>query len=251
VTHVSPAPWEFERHRRGVIRWHPFDSVLNIGLNSTGSSATLLSPTLQLFSGGVIALNANKGREAVEKESVDQWVNADQVTRYFGLLHHLTVFMNLNGIAIGATVGKAYAGVFLVAMGVAAFPATPGVPVCALLASMDQGFTHRWELLTAPGDGVTGITSTVLTGVAGPFSNQNSNPIPSQRLELVYKPGEYVSAAVDGLVGATVTGASLPLTAYNYGVGQNLAGVGVYSGPDINDSTRAQFASFMIETNWV
>ena len=127
------------------------------------------------------------------------------------------------------------------------FPAAPTFPY-ALLRFRKNGSgapDPHWDLLTAVGDGVSATVTTRLTNVAVPVDDGTAN----YRLELVYKPGEYVTALIDGIVGATVTGASLPNPTYALAAGNEfIAGVGSYVvAGAVGDRAQSSWHSIMLE----
>lgn len=254
-----PAPWEFERHRRGSIRWYPFDALLFNGLGSAGSVRALASPIASLFTGASTATPQNRGIEQIERKQAtnfsDIWTGIDGLN-YWSRPHRMTCFMGFGISIITPIGGRLYGGIFLGGWNqqnsLPPVPTGPGParPV-VLLRYARNGLIEatpdeRYELVTAKGDGSEAVI-TRLTGISGPISDLNANPR-TQRLEIMYMPGEYVSAAIDGVVGATNT-TGLPDTAIVPTVTQVLAGHGVWlEASNAGDAARMDFHSLMIET---
>ena len=115
---VTLPPWETERHKRGSIRWYPFDTALNNGLSSAGSSTALGLPGLNLDTGPSTATPQNRGREGVERKqganTADLWTGIDGLN-YFGRVHHITCFVGMGLSLITPIGGRIYAGIFLMA----------------------------------------------------------------------------------------------------------------------------------------
>lgn len=251
-TFVQQAPWEFERHRRGTIRWYPFDNALGIGLNSAGSSATVVVPMVTLASGALSATPQSKGREMVERNSGtnDLWEGYD-LLNYWGRPHRLSIYM---GIGSGQASPSGSTTLY------ALFMKNPGNPpwnlnganaVVALYADIGNGtdgFNPRWFLWTSQG-GFAGGHTTQLTGVNPPWHPATGlGAAKTTRMEIVYDPGQKVTALIDGVVGAETT-TDLPNTANPPAIGTTLAGCGAYINQGaINDQSRADFSSLMIET---
>ena len=249
-TFVSQPPWEFERHRRGSIRWYPFDALLNNGLASAGSTAVVTAPSLELFSGLLAALGSSKGREAVEKDNFNIWMSNDALD-YWSRPHKLTVFTNI-GLANASVLGAfTYTALFMQPPGLPPWSTTPAFPYVILRYARNSildpgGEDERFELIVAPGDGITAQTITRLTGVDPPRSPISPGGSRAQRWEIFYMPDQYVSAAINGVTGATVT-TNLPISATVPGI--NLAGIGVYlEAGQVNTSARSSWHSMMLET---
>jgi hypothetical protein len=98
---------------------------------------------------------------------------------------------------------------------------------------------YTYEIFTAHGNGAAGVF-TPLTGIP------TGGHFVSQRLMLVVLPGVSVQGYVNGVLGATVTGASIPDNATATAADQ-AAGVYVRCSPNANDETIARFAGFQVE----
>lgn len=254
---VSSPPWEFERHRRGAIRWYPFDSLLNIGANSAGSTATLIAPGVRLATGALSATPQNKSREMCEKlAATTLWTGIDTLD-YWSRSHHLQCFVTIDAGNITPIGGFAmtYIGLMMpgLPVGTPNWNANPGQPF-AILRYQREGVNaaspnEHFDLVTAYGDGVQAVVVTPLAGVQGPRSNITAGNARTQRWEIVYEPGAYVAALIDGVEGARVTTTlSIPNPAAIPGGASNLAGCGVaiYQG-NIGDQQFSTFHSMMGE----
>ena len=260
VPRTEQAPWEFERDRRGSIRWYPFDALLPNGLSSAGSIRTLGTPISSLFTGASTATPQNRGIEQIERRQgasfSDIWTGMDGFN-YWGRAHRMTCFMGFGLSAITPIGGRLYGGIFLqgwnLTNSLPPLPTGPGPnrPVVMLRYArnglIEASPDERYELITATGDGSEAVV-TRLVGISGPRSDLSANPA-TQRLEIFYKPGEYVEAAIDGIVGAVnITG--LPDTTIVPGSTlQAMAGHGVWlEASNAGDAGRMDFHSLMIES---
>jgi hypothetical protein len=249
---ITQPPWEFERQRRGLIRWYPFDALLQNGTASALSTATLFAPTASLFTGALSATPQNKAREMGERANAFQnpFTGSEFTPNsYWAHYHRASVFMAVHTSTVTPLGGKIYGGLCLRQVGLI-WSATPPIPVCAIRYARDSvsdpSLNERWELVTATGGGAAALV-TQLTGVDGPHTPASPGGQLTQRLELEYAPGEYVKAFVDGIEGAMHT-TNLPDVASNV-VSQGLATVGVwiFQG-QVNDSARMEFTSLMLES---
>jgi len=256
-TMISPPSWEFERHRRGSIRWYPFDTLMFNGLSSAGSTRSLASPIVSLYSGASTATPQSRGCESVERKqgaaTSDIWTGLDG-GNYWSRAHHITCFCGAGTSSITPIGGRFYYGIFLelwnLTNGLPPLPATPIRPVVLLRYArnglLEASPDERFELVTAVGDGVTASLVTRLTGVPGPISDLSASAR-TQRFEIFYEPGQYVEAYIDGILGARVTSpipdpTNVPVST------QNLAGIGTWlEASNSGNEARADFHSFMLE----
>jgi len=260
---VSPAPWETERHRRGTIRWYDFQGAIQSGLLSAGSAATYGNPAVVLATAGATATPQNRAREAVEKQGLGLgtpiWTGFD-ANVYWGRPMRIQCFcVHVSGQSTPAGSRLRY-GIFLGGIGIGAPPAAP-LPVFPdpPLQPIAQLYYERtgvldapsqvetWKLRTGVGDGVTLALVSTLAGVQGPATSITPGGVHCQRLELVYVPGQYVAALIDGVEGARHT-TVLPNPAFSPAASQPTAGVGVYIDQgQLNDACTAGFTGLMLE----
>lgn len=245
--------WESERHRRGSIRWYPLHIALNAtGLASVGSAAVGNPPMLELKSGLATASPQSRGREMLEKQIVGYQMHSGyDGLDFWSRPHRLQVMVTLGVMGLNASGAKSYTALYMTPPGVPTWADPPIVPLCLLRYAKNaaiDGEDERFELITAPGDGVTVMKVTRLVGTDPPRSPVSPGGQRTERYELVYKPGEYVAALINGVEGARhVT--SLPDTTVIPGAGANLCGVGVYVQDGVvNDQTNSAFHSMMLET---
>jgi len=250
---ISTPPWELERHRRGTIRWYQFDTLLPAGLASAGSVRTLVVPTVNLSTGAATATPQNRGVEQTERAltgalAANIWQNPDGLN-YWGREHHLTCWCGVAPSIL--TTGHLYVAVFLQqpgANGLPPMPANPTKPQCVLRYARDAGGVpnERFELITAVGD-ATPFKLSVLANVPGPVSDLTA-PDGMQRFEIIYKPGVYVKALIDGKLGAVHTDHLPKVTTIPANL-QFMAGTGTYlEAATTGDNAVGFFAGLMIET---
>jgi hypothetical protein len=248
---VGRPTWEWERHRRGLIRWYPFDALLPAGTATAGSSTTLQTPWSRLVSGVSVGGPAF-GCVTRREQQLQRWQNYD-VELYWAAAHYLQCFMAIENFSVpGASGGKAYAGIYLhdpgnvVASGMPL--ASTAFPQVALFAWRDSADARGWELHTCVGDGVTAVTVTPLVGVNDPtFLGDPGSQPRLRRLEIHYIPGTVAVAIIDGVEGAR-TSVNLPDVNKTSLAGEGGAGIGVWSGGDAGNLAIASFMSFMAET---
>jgi hypothetical protein len=113
----------------------------------------------------------------------------------------------------------------------------PSGPTVRLYARGDSN-PFSYEIFTAKGSGAAGVF-TPLTGIP------TGGHFVYQRLMLVIIPGASVQGYVNGVLGATVTGASIPDATIN--LSDQGAGVYVRTSANANDETIAAFAGFQVE----
>lgn len=185
------------------------------------------------------------------------WTGIDGLD-YWGRAHHIQAFVTIETSNITPIGGFIYVSIQLLSPGNpnanAEWQPNPSIPFCMLrykregvnAVSPDEHF----DLVTAFGDGVQPVVVTRLVGVPGPSSAITAGGPRTQRWEIFYQPGQYVSASIDGVEGARVTVANnMPNPAIIPGGASNLAGCGVYLYQgNTGDGVFATFHSMMIET---
>ena len=264
----SPATWEAERHKRGSIRWYPFDAIIQTAAASGGSAQSLGAPILAITTAGATATPQNRGREACEKMGLGGgiggiWSGYDVSNAgnpvYWGRIHRMQCHAVWNGGAITPAGAFQRYGIYLRAPGVQLAPAPVWqdpclFPFAVLYFEKDGvlgGGALRWRLATSVGDGVTATSFTTLVGVNAPTTTASAGGLKANRLELIHKPGEYVSALIDSVEGARhVQGTdAIPDPTFSDALTAGMAGVGVWlEGAQINDNMAAAFQNLMIET---
>jgi hypothetical protein len=172
-------------------------------------------------------------------------------TTWGGRIHHLTAFVQPDTTVVGS--GNAALGIFLLNPG-ALYAASARLwdtvayttPRATLVWELYPDESRKFALYTAPGDGVTIGVRTELTGI-----NPPSGVIApyTHRLELIYNPGQYIAALVDGVEGARVS-TGLPSTTYHPLGSVGLSGIGAYSGFDSSSQAMGQFGGIMFETSF-
>lgn len=206
-----------------------------------------------LYTGALTVNGSSHGREHAEKISntfnTDLWSGIDGLN-YWGRPHRLTVFMSVGVGNVTPLGGHSYAGIFMQPPGLPPWNPNPNFPYAILRYAADSlsdpSLNERWELITAKGDGSAQVIHQ-LSGVAGPKSAQSVGGAKTQRLEIVYSPGNYVAALIDGKEGARES-VTIPIPGTVPGANVSLAGVGVYVDTgNINDAARAEFSSLMLE----
>lgn len=252
---ISQPPWEFERYRRGLIREYPFSGGETLGGAFTlGASATFVPPFLTLNSGSA---GANpQSAERAERAGVGTQVGWFDSTLqpYFNRIHHVRCFVMPLASVVQSVGTFGSTDIYLISMGnvtvAATWGPTPTRPVAIFGArklDATQPASRVWALRTAYGDGIQPFKETVVTG---PGNTDVYFDGRMYRLEIWYKPGEYVSAYVDGQLIAQHTNAlDIPNPAYSIATPTlPLAGVGVHSAQTAGDAQIGMFANLLCES---
>lgn len=193
--------------------------------------------------------------ERVEKAGADANSSWGTIAPYWSLTHRLQVFMNPKASVVGVQAGNwGQSSLFMGAPGIQTSvlwgptPIRPLVIVGLRQYDATLAFPRQLALRTAYGDGVRGFFETVYpgTGVGAAWSQDLL-----YRVELFYKPGEYVAVSLNSVeVIRHSDPFYLPNPAFAIPAGStiNLAGVGVHSGTVGGDQQVGAFASLMIDT---
>jgi hypothetical protein len=209
---------------------------------------------IELFTGLVSVSPGSKGREMMEKQITGYQMHSGyDGLDFWSRPHRLTCFFTLGTITATISGSGGWIVMYMTPtpLGLPPWVDPPNFPLCLIRYAVDNpidGQDERFELVTAPGDGVTPMLVTRLVGTDPPRSPISPGGQRTQRYELVYMPDQYVSALISGKEGARHT-TSLPLSGTVPGFGANFCGLGVYlHDGNINNSARAAFHSFMVET---
>lgn len=218
---TSPA-WHGERRKRSP-RFYPFSSTLGVTLFGTaGSLDSLNSPNYLLSS----AVAANAIRWKVEQLQANQLFDASgSGAVLFTKPWYVSVFAR--DLAIGSPLTPDTGGGVAIGAPTAwPVPANDANPYI-MLRSRHDALNSDYVLIVNPAGGPT--TTTVLTGPAAGLNL-------TRFMELSFKPGEYVRAFLNGILGAEQT-ANLPST---NGTGQGFGVLAGLSGaaPAVAQQTR-------------
>lgn len=226
---VSNPPFQTELHRRGL-RVYSFEGIPAAGVLSAGAARTLVVPVITLDSG--VSAGAPKGAEAVEN-NLAQTFDYPGATTFWDHPMYASVLVKLMGFV--APDSNSAAGLVIGSESLATPSGAPGTGLIQLYA---RGDTLTWELLTARGN-ATAYTLTTLSGVTAPTGAGDHH-----RLSIYYQPGT-VYAYVDGVLGAQVSGGSVPNVGSNR---QHGAGIISRCGSTAGDRTQASFNMLTVET---
>lgn len=252
---VSQPSFAASLHGLGSFRLYPFSSILNTALVSGGSTVTLITPSLELYTGLTTAVGDNRGREACEKVPYPLFLGYDGLD-YWSRPHHLTVFLT---IGVGNVINAGsylYSVLYMHPPGVPPWTTTPvNNPYCMLRYVRNgvldpSGEDERYELITARGDGTAQLV-TRLVGVDPPRSPVSPGGQRTERLEIIYKPGEYVAALINGVEGARhISTDPLPIPTTTPPLNDTLSGIGVYleNASQLNQSFKSAFHDLILET---
>lgn len=259
ITHTED-DYDSQHRRRRHYRHYPFDALLPNGTTVGGSSSAVVAPMHEVNTGLATATPQARCREACEQFNFTGWPKDTFGGSFWEHSQYVSCYVQL-GIGNASLINtQLAAGIYLAAPGLPNVggtgtgfwfdPPPANFPMCALMYFRDSvlaGANERFVLVTAIGDGVTGQKHTVLTGVDPPRSPISPGTPCGQRYELIYKPGEYVAARIDGVEGARHTD-TLPNPATTLNIAGDGVGIGVYANNcQINDTFRASFYTLMAE----
>lgn len=221
----GPLP-DYEIWRRHY-RFYPFSALLP-SAGSAGSTHVLRHPVVEIDTGAAVALN--KFREAAEEFNARNMFNANgkndwdrpQIVRCLMKIY----------TANDPVDASSQAGIELGIAGVHPVPAGAGANLIRLYHEI---VSQTWILQVRSG---TGQTSATLTNVDLP------NVLTPAELAIFYQPSGYVSGAINGKVGATIT-TNLPTSAaMNRGAGYYVGSAATSS----LDQTAAAFVEMEAQT---
>lgn len=196
----GPTP-DFEIWRRHY-RFYPFSALLP-SAGSAGSSHTLWHPVVELNTGAALALS--KFREAAEEFNARNMFNAGG-TNDWARPAIVRCMMKVFA-ALDPQDSNCQAGIELGIAAVHPLPAGAGANLIRLFFDI---FNGQWTLKVRS---ATGQTSATLSGVDAPAIGTPAE------LGIFFSPGGYVSGAINGKVGATITTNLPTATAMTRGAG--------------------------------
>ena len=228
---TTTPPFEFEFKRRNL-RQYSFEAIPSGGILTAGANRALNVPMLTLDTAAIVGPE----RIAESCEVILAPIYKGTATSLWGapwiVSAHMVIQLSANPVGLNSV-----CGIELGSSGTTF--STTGVPATGLIRLYANLSDNTWNL-----QGFNGLGGTVgvnWTGANPPFEAS------AYRLTIFYVPGQYVRAAINGIVESTITAAGgVPGTTTTQN-GTATAGVFVNSFT-VADQTKCQFHNLAVET---